>query len=240
MASMGKRYAAAVHHMDTTSWRVIRNAAAGEQDARAEFVARYSRVARVYFSARWTGTPLVQEVNDAIQQVFLECFRHGGVLHRAEPGRAAGFRAYFHGLLRNSARRVESDPVRRKQIPATSDFVRQGGRQGEDGLSKVFDRAWASAMVKEAGALMERRARRSDERALRRVKLLRLRFEEGMATCDIARLWDTELIPLHREYERARKEFKVALMDVLGNHMEGTPGEIERECYALLALLRSD
>ena len=86
--------------MDTTSWRVILEAGAGEQTAKDEFVARYSGVARAYFCARWKGTALTQEVEDAVQQVFIECFREQGVLTRVAPGRVTGFRAYFHGVLR--------------------------------------------------------------------------------------------------------------------------------------------
>ncbi len=225
--------------MDTTSWRVIREAAAGEQIAKTEFVGRYSRVANVYFNARWKGTALTQEVEDAVQQVFIECFREQGVLTRVAPGRVTGFRAYFHGVLRHVAQRVESDPVRRRQVPATSGFVRQGPRDSEEGLSKVFDKSWALAMVREAGALMERRARSKDQQGQRRMKLLRMRFEEGLPIRDIAQLWGTEVRLLYREYQQARKEFRAALVDVLGNQMDGTPAEVEQECRALLALLES-
>lgn len=226
--------------MDTTSWRVIRNAASGDGTARGEFVTRYDRAARLYFASRWKGTVLGQEIEDAVQQVFVECFRHQGVLERAQPGRASGFRAYFHGVLRHIAQRFEADPARRRQAAATSSFVRQGPREGEDGLSRIFDRAWAVAMVREAGALMERRARQEDDAGQRRVKLLRMRFEEGLPIREIAELWGVEPRKLHWEYERARKEFKKALVDVLRIQLGGTAAELEQECYALLALLDTE
>ena len=49
---------------------------------------------RAYLGARWRSSPMLQELDDAVQDVFVECLRHGGVLERARPGQPGGFRAY--------------------------------------------------------------------------------------------------------------------------------------------------
>jgi RNA polymerase sigma-70 factor (ECF subfamily) len=73
--------------------------------------------------------------------------------------------------------------------------------------------------------------------ALRRVELLRLRFHEGLPIREIARRWRDDPATLHREYARAREEFKEALIGVMAFHHPGSPAQAERECAELLALL---
>jgi hypothetical protein len=73
--------------------------------------------------------------------------------------------------------------------------------------------------------------------AVRRVELLRLRFHDGLPIREIARLWGCDADAVHREYARARQEFRAALSDVVAyHHPESSSGEIERECASLLAL----
>ena len=86
---------------------MIQDAAAGDGAARAEFARRYTPLVRAYLGARWRATPLVAEIDDAAQDVFLGCFRDGGVLTRVEAGRPGGFRAFLFGVVRNGARQVE-------------------------------------------------------------------------------------------------------------------------------------
>jgi DNA-directed RNA polymerase specialized sigma24 family protein len=64
---------------------------------------------------------------------------------------------------------------------------------------------------------------------LRRVELLRLRFQEGMPIREIARLRGVDAASLHHEYARARREFRSALRDVIAFHHPGAPEEIDRE-----------
>ena len=91
--------AAAYNHRlvssDSTRWTVIRRAAAGSAPDRAEFARRYGPVIRAYLGARWRQTPLFPEVDDAAQQVFVECFKENGVLGRVDAQRETGFRAYL-------------------------------------------------------------------------------------------------------------------------------------------------
>ena len=70
---------------DSTRWTVIRRAARGVPEDQAEFVRRYGSVIRAYLGARWRQTPLFDEVDDAAQQVFIDCFKENGALQRADP-----------------------------------------------------------------------------------------------------------------------------------------------------------
>ena len=79
---------------------MIRAAAKGDGPARSIFSRSYIPVVRAYFEARWRGTPLADEVDDAVQETFAECFRKNGPLTRAEAERG-DFRGYLHGIVRN-------------------------------------------------------------------------------------------------------------------------------------------
>ena len=74
--------------------------------------------------------------------------------------------------------------------------------------------------------------------AQRRVQLLKLRFEEGLAIRDIARLWSVDARGLHREYAKAGREFKAVLRQVVGLAERCAPEQLERECDRLLSMLR--
>ena len=100
--------------------------------------------------------------------------------------------------------------------------------------SRAFDRAWATALLQEAG---DRQAEIASERgaeATRRVELLRLRFEEGLPIREIATLWGVDTDRLHYEYAKARREFRAALLEVVAAHQGGTREEVELECSRLL------
>ena len=100
--------------VDETCWTMIRDAAAGETAARDRFAHRYQPALEAYLRARWRGmTRLLGEVEDATQEIFVECFRSGGALEKAEPGRPGGFRAFVYGVARNVARRTESQRMER-------------------------------------------------------------------------------------------------------------------------------
>ena len=72
---------------ESTCWTVIRAAAAGSAGDRDELARRYRAVIRAYLAARWRGSPLRPDLEDAVQEVFVECFRQGGAL---EPGSGPG------------------------------------------------------------------------------------------------------------------------------------------------------
>jgi DNA-directed RNA polymerase specialized sigma24 family protein len=214
----------------------LRDAAAGGDVPRAEFVSRYAPVVRSYLGARWRNSTLIQDLDDTMQDVFVECLREGGLLERARADRPGGFRAFLYGAVRKVALRVEVKWSRRtaREPADVLDLDSVPGR--EETLSRVFDRAWAKSVMREAAQRQSVLAAQSGQAAIYRVELLRLRFHEAMPIREIARLWDVDAASLHHEYARARQEFRSALQEVVSFHHPGPPGEVDRECEHLLSL----
>ena len=222
---------------DSTCWTLLRDAAAGGEASQAEFAARYAPVVRAYLAVRWRGSKLLRELDDTVQDVFIECLRAGGLLDRARADQPGGFRAFLYGAVRNVALRAEAQRVRQLAREPGEVVELQRVPGGEEALSRVYDRAWAKAVVREAAERQSVLAARRGDAALRRVELLRLRFHEGMPIREIARLWGLDAASLHHEYTRARQEFRSALRDVIASQHPGSPEDVDRECAQLLSLL---
>ena len=224
-----------------TCWTIVKSAASGDADARGVFATTYLPVIRAYLGARWKGSAWRAHTEDAIQDVFVDCFREDGALGRLDPERHNQFRTFLYGVVRNVALRYEERGAREKAR-------QQAHLDGEEPpmveaqLSQVFDRAWALALVKRAGDRQEREAKARDNaegdgRAMRRVELLRERFGNGRPIRDIAKLWDEDAAIVHREYARAREEFKEALKAEIRYHNPGGNVNVDKECAHLLSLL---
>jgi RNA polymerase sigma factor (sigma-70 family) len=218
---------------DSTRWTIIRAAASGSIPDRDEFARRYASVIRAYLAARWRGRPLVNEIDDAAQDVFVECFRKDGPLRRADPDAPGGFRAYLWGIVRNVARMVEKRCQCQRERAAGSEFDFATVEADDAPLADAFDRAWAASLLRQAG---ERQARKAegDPRATTRVELLRLRFVLDKPIREIAKLWGTDAAHVHEEYRKARREFLAALREVVGEHQGGPPDEVDAQCARLL------
>ena len=215
---------------ESTCWTVIRAAAAGSPAERAELARRYLGVVLAYLASRWRGSHLRVDLDDAVQEVFVECFRQGGALEAFGAGRVPSFRAFLYGVVRNVARRFECRPVRAAgPLPEIA--------ANEEGLSRLFERAWARAIMSEAAQLQQRRASERGPEAVQRVELLRLRFEENLPIRTIAVRWGVPAAGLHHAYALARQEFKAALLEVVAFHHPGSPAEVEQEAASLLKAL---
>jgi RNA polymerase sigma-70 factor (ECF subfamily) len=212
-----------------TSWMLIQGASEGEQQAREEFARRYAPVTRAYLTSRWRRSPLKREIEDAIQEVFLECFKEGGVLGRADGEREGGFRAFFFGMVRNVALKFEERGNRpsRATFPSTFDMNEIEADEDES-CAEVFDRAWARSLLKDAAARMAAKARSMDDAAVKRVELLRLRFQEALPIREIAQSWKVNPTFVHRQYARARKEFEASLMEVLAQEHPDTQERVNQ------------
>ena len=224
-----------MHDPHATAWTMIVDAATGEPSAREAFASKYLPVVTSYLGARWSGSALSQEVDDAAQEVFVECFRAEGPLARVSEGETKSFRAYFYGVTRNVARRYEHKAsgddgghARISQIDVLAN---------ETSLSQVFDRAWARSIMKQAGQRHREFAMQSGDAAIRRLELLELRFREGLPIRHIADKWGVDAAVLHREYSKARTEFRQALLDVIRFHHPGSEAEIQIEAKSVLGLL---
>lgn len=225
--------------VNETCWTLIHAAGAGDAAARSDFVRRYQDVVRAYLRARWHGMPLHSEVDDAVQEVFVDCLRAGGALQRARQGRGEGFRAFLFGVVRNVALHVERSAARQRQRRLVAVDLDALAARDESSAS-MFDRAWARAVMRQAAELQMNTARGRSAAAEQRAQILHLRFHEGMPIRDIARMWDVDAARVHHEYARAREEFAAALQTVVAQHRPAaTPAaEIEQECARLLALLQ--
>jgi RNA polymerase sigma factor (sigma-70 family) len=221
---------------ESTCWTVIEAAAAGSSQDREEFVRRYGPVVRAYLAARWQSSSCLHDLDDATQEVFLACFRPQGVLDRVDAAR--GFRPFFYGVLRNVALRFEREHGRRRERQAPTDAGLDDLAGDDESLSRVFDRAWAKVLLQEAARCMAHHARAAGEAAVRRVELLRLRFQDQLPIRDIAARWAVDAGLLHHEYAKARQEFKAALRDVVAFHHPASASDIDQECADLLSLLR--
>lgn len=221
---------------DATRWSVVQLAAAGDRAARAEFARTYEPIIRAYLGARWRGSAHRRHIDDAAQDTFLDCFREDGALRRVDPSRPVRFRTFLFGVVRNVALHYEEGrPQGRERAADTVMTAALPAR--EEALSIVFDRAFAQAIVRRAAERQENAARDGDADARERVEILRLRFGEALPIRDIAKRWDTDAARIHRQYRRARLEFKDALHAEVALYHQGTPAEVDQECEALLELL---
>jgi RNA polymerase sigma-70 factor (ECF subfamily) len=218
---------------------MIQSAAAGNDADREEFVKRYSPVVRDYLAARWKSPSWRTLVDDGVQDVFVECFRSGGILSRADANRPGGFRPFLFAVVRNVALRIETKQARRheRERRATDPIDLDEVPATEEGLSKEFDRAWAKALVGRAATLMMSRARSAGDGALRRANLLKLRFFDGLPIREVAKQWAVDPAALHHDYARARNEFRSVLEELVAFEHPGRPEEVREECRALLSLL---
>ena len=168
--------------------------------------------------------------------MFVDCFREGGALGRVDPERGARFRTFLFGVVRNVALRYEERRGRNKEQQQESGF-HQRVEADDATLSKVFDRAWARALMKRAMERQKLQAADRGDDARRRVELLRLRFHEGLPIREIAKRWEMDAAVVHRQYRTAREEFQTALVEEVRFHNQGTEADVNEECAALLELL---
>ena len=214
-----------------TCWTLIHSAANGSAVATNQFAIRYEPILRKSLRYRWTDPRRMRLIDDAVQEILIECIRPGGVLSKANSECPGGFRAFLYGVTRNVMRRFESSPDWHSisvQDPAVD----------ESSLGKVFDREFARAVMKEASLLQHRIAELQGPAALRRVELLRARFHDDLSIREIAKRWSVEPVWLHHEYARARDEFRDARLNIIRTQQPmATDAENEVTCRQLLGLL---
>ena len=231
----GDGYCSAMHLADSTCWELLGSAADGDANARTQFVAAYGPMVRGSLEALWRGTPHLAHLDDAIQDVFVECLKPNGVLRKADRSRPSGFRAFLRGVVRSVASRHQFHSAREagRKSAATLDGI--GG--GDDSVSRILDREWARTIVRAAGERMRERARQLGPSAEQRVELLRERYDDDVPVRDIARRLQLDPDVLHHQLAKARAEFREMLLEVVAVHYPGTRASVERECRRLLDLL---
>ncbi len=216
---------------------MIDAAACGIPGDRETFARCYEPVVRAYLTDRWRNSLFLSEVDDALQEVFLECFKQDGVLARADRDRSGGFRPFLYGVARHVAQRIESSRYRQQPKHGAADMDLDNFAGSEERLSRAFDRAWAKALVREAAERMRQCQQVQSESGHGRAELLRLRYHENMPIREIATRWQVDPVLLHREYAKARKEFKLSLLETIAFHHPGEAVDLNLECANLLSLL---
>lgn len=214
-----------------TSWTLIHDAAQGSKSALNQFAERYEQTVRNCLAARWSRSRRISLIDDAVQEVFIECIRPGGALSKADSHYSGGFRAYLFGVMRNVMLRFESRPLPNQA--EIEDIVADEGTVG-----RIFDREYAQAVVKEASMRQRQIAETQGEAAARRLELLHARFYEGKPIRQIAELWAVDPAWLHRQYAKAREEFQEALLEVVAaSQPSATRAENLATCKELLSML---
>lgn len=216
-----------------TSWTTIRGATDGDAESRQRFAKTYEPVVRAYLDTRLISNKLRASIDDAVQDVFWECFRADGILERVNDISPASFRAFLFGVIKNVARRYESN-----QNPQS---LEREVEADDTSASCAFDRKYAVALMQEASFVQAAMAKQKGAEAERRVELLQLRFGESLPIREIASRWNVDPAWLHHQYAAARNEFHEALRFVVGQHDASlTSGEIDDHCRSLLSALSKD
>jgi RNA polymerase sigma factor (sigma-70 family) len=225
---------------DSTSWSMILGAAARQPADQERFASLYTPMIKAYLAARWRLPLDHEDVGDAAQEVLLQCFRQDGALEAVEPGRASGFRAFLYGVTRNVAAMTERKWARSREGQAAHSSVFE--RADEDlSLSHVFDRAWAEVVVREARALLQRRASSRGGTAVLRARALELRYQGSLPPREIAPRLGLDVKQVYRLLEDGQVEFQEALIDVMALQVPGASrAEVEAKCAELLQLLDGD
>ena len=149
---------------------------------------------------------MLANIDDAAQEVFVECLRQNGVLQRADQNCPGGFRAFLFGATRNVARRFEERVVRNRERQHNTDVI-MSTLDDDPSLSVVFDRGYATTLLREAFELYELRSAAGGEEMEQRVALLRRRFQDDVPIRDISGEWKVKAKVLHRRLDRARRNF---------------------------------
>lgn len=220
---------------DETCWTMVNEAARGVDTARENFSITYLPIVRAFLGARWQRGPLSGLVDDAVQDVFMDCLREGGALGRLDPERSGRFRSWLFAVVRNVALRYEERRARQGQREPQQPEEGPELKADEATCSIAFDRAWAQTLIR--GAVLRQKELARSEARKRRVELLRLRFQEGLPIREIAQRWDREASWVHHQYAEAREEFKEALRAEVIHHGGRSPAEVERECAEILQRL---
>jgi len=222
---------------NTTCWTIIGSAAAGNRDDCSLFIQQYTPIVRAYLAARWKSGPCAKDLDDAVQEVFVEFIKPAGILETVATRCQGGFRPFLYGVVRNVARHFETRRGRDRLRTASDDVDLHQIADSEESQSRLFDRTWALAIMREAAQRQAERAKEIGPEAEKRVELLRLRFHEQLPIREIPARWQIDAAKLHHEYARAREEFKAAMLEVVAFHHPGSPEEIARECAELQSSL---
>jgi RNA polymerase sigma-70 factor (ECF subfamily) len=223
---------------ESTAWDVIDAAAAGDQSARASFVEHYRPGIRKLLQARWINAADRENLDDAVQDVLVECLKTGGVLDKAEQRPTTDFRSFLKTVVRHVAGRYEYRRNRTRALHSDRTLNEGEHAAQPSTASRKLDRDWARELLRATAAEQARRAQQLGAAARLRVDILRLRFEAGKSMRDIAKVLELDPAYVHHQFAKAKQDFHRALLRVLKTRRPGADDvELERECRELIGLL---
>jgi DNA-directed RNA polymerase specialized sigma24 family protein len=216
---------------------MIAAAGAGESVAKEQFARAYGPVIRTYLAARWQLPIAHEAVDDGTQEVFVQCFKPAGALHGVDRSGPARFRSYLYSVVRHVAERIErSNGVRAMQQEHTG-FRLDDVERADATLSRVFDRAWVGMITRRAWLQMASRAG-SEPHGRERIRILDLRFREGLSSGEIAARCGFDAAFVYQQLRLAKRDFRKALIEVVASfHPDATAEELEARCVELIGLL---
>ena len=223
-----------------TCWDLIEQAASGDHVGQQEFTQLYMPLVKRYLQERWKSSRLAQEIEDAVQEVFVECIRDRGILQQVDPGRGTSFRAFLLGATRNVARRIERKAMGKHAHDQEVTSFLDGIESNEERLTQLFEKDWAQAALRGASQLHQDRATEKGGNALVRWQVLGYHFGEGLTAPAIAERIQADVSNVHKWLSRGRQDFAECLHHVVARQFrEGTPAEeIQLECQRMLDALK--
>jgi RNA polymerase sigma factor (sigma-70 family) len=218
---------------------MILGAAARQPADQERFATVYTPMIKAYLAARWRLPIHHEDVGDASQEVLLQCFRQHGALETVDPAYASGFRAFLYGVTRNVAAMTERKWARRRETQAAHSGVFEK-MDDEASLSHVFDRGWAEVVVREARALLHKRALMRGGTPALRARALELRYQGGLPPREIAPRLGLDVKQVYRLLEDGQVDFQDALLEVMASQVPtASQSDLEQKCAELLLLLES-
>lgn len=215
---------------------MVLGAASGNRSDRETFSCMYEPVIRSYLAARWSLPVDHEEVTEAVQDVFVQCFKQQGALESVDRKRGDAFRPYLFGVTRNVALMIERSR-RRRERALEREWEPDEVAKREATLSQVFDRSWMLMITRRAREVLARRARHDESRALR-FRCLSLRYLRGMPPREIASTLRLDVSQVYERLREAREEFREAVLEVMRElHPHATRNELERACQELVEVL---
>ena len=123
--------------IELTSWALVGLAGTSHCAARAEFASRYDKFVRRVLAKRWLGSPYRIYFDDAIQEVFVECFKSGGVIAKANPEQGASFRTLLFRVTTHVAARFERNHFRDSQTVSVDDANLESLHDDESAFAQI-------------------------------------------------------------------------------------------------------
>lgn len=194
---------------DLRSWQEALAAARGDAAARAVFWLHHVRRIHAWLWLRWRHGTLRSSIDDATQEVYLECFRPGGAFAHFDPARAHhGVLPFLHAVVRNVAQRFERS--RRRERAHQIDYAVEHTTFADAPLTTsgdaTIDRERLAAALDH---LDDGDPEPGGPHSLR--TFVRLHFEEGRPVREIARAWQAPPTLVHELRRRACRRLRACL-----------------------------